>query len=386
MRPIGPIRPIGLIGLIGLMSLLSSCQPDEELAPQQHTIEMMGYVSWFDENVARTRAWLPPSGYSLYDDGDNTICISFTKDGEEPKNGHFFKGSGGNWRTNLEIDPAEISTPFYLYGYAPNNQGIRYSITDKNGNVSTGSEYSEGAIITLENVPTVMTSDLCVLVGARNGEADYKENEDYRVTGLQRGTFSYQAKAITGGSSAGNYIFLLFDHIYSSLNINMKVHADYNALRTIKIKDLTVQSSGDNSLTKEKTTVTVTLDANDNGDDPIANITFTPTGETKKEATVFHSSEGLALGTGYWNSESFFMPYGVTKLVMKSTYDVYDKQGNRVRENCEATNTFDLKKMFGERFEKVERGDRYTINLTIRPTYLYMLSEPDLDSPTMTVE
>ena len=355
------------------------------MAPQQPTIEVMGYVSLFDENVAQTRAWLPPSGFLLYD-YDNSICISFTKDGEEPKNGHFFKGSGGKWRTNLEIESSEISTPFYLYGYVPNSQGIRYSITDKNGNVSTGSEYSEGAIITLQNVPTVMTSDLCVLVGARNGEADYSENEDYRVTGLQRGTFSYQAKAITGGSSAGNYIFLLFDHIYSSLNVNMKVHAEYNALRTIKLKDLTVQSSGDYSLTKEKTTVTVTLDANDNGDDPITNISFTPTGETKEEANVFHSSTGLALGTSYWNNESFFMPYGVTKLVMKSTYDVYDKQGNLVRENCEATNTFDLKKLFGERFEKVDRGDRYTINLTIRPTYLYMLSEPDLDSPTMTVE
>jgi hypothetical protein len=33
-----------------------------------------------------------------------------------------------------------------------------------------------------------------------------------------------------------------------------------------------------------------------------------------------------------------------------------------------------------------QRGKRYTVNLTIQPTYLYVLSDPDLDSPTVTVE
>jgi len=33
-----------------------------------------------------------------------------------------------------------------------------------------------------------------------------------------------------------------------------------------------------------------------------------------------------------------------------------------------------------------KRGWKYAVNLTINPTYLYMLSDPDLDNPTVVVE
>jgi hypothetical protein len=35
---------------------------------------------------------------------------------------------------------------------------------------------------------------------------------------------------------------------------------------------------------------------------------------------------------------------------------------------------------------EAERGKRLTINLTVQPTFLYMLSEQDLDSHTMILE
>jgi len=79
------------------------------------------------------------------------------------------------------------------------------------------------------------------------------------------------------------------------------------------------------------------------------------------------------------------MPFGVTKIKLISTYDVYDKKGNLIRENCTATNTIDIANLFSGQTETL-RGRRYTINLTINPTYLYMLSEPDLNDPTVVVE
>jgi hypothetical protein len=33
----------------------------------------------------------------------------------------------------------------------------------------------------------------------------------------------------------------------------------------------------------------------------------------------------------------------------------------------------------------VQRGWKYGINMTVVPTYLYMLSEPDLENPRMVV-
>ena len=79
------------------------------------------------------------------------------------------------------------------------------------------------------------------------------------------------------------------------------------------------------------------------------------------------------------------MPFGVTKIKLISTYDVYDKKGNLTRQNCTATNTINISNLFSGQTETL-RGRRYTINLTINPTYLYMLSEPDLNDPTVEID
>jgi hypothetical protein len=78
------------------------------------------------------------------------------------------------------------------------------------------------------------------------------------------------------------------------------------------------------------------------------------------------------------------MPSGITTMILTSVYDVYDKNGNLVRPDCEATNTMVLKDLLTEQ-TTTQRGKRYTVNMTIQPTYLYMLSEPDLDNPTVTI-
>ena len=86
------------------------------------------------------------------------------------------------------------------------------------------------------------------------------------------------------------------------------------------------------------------------------------------------------------------MPANITTLVLTSVYDVYDKNvtpehpdGNLLRENFKTTNIMVLKDLLTEQ-TTTKRGYRYTINMTIQPTYLYMLSEPDLDNPTVVME
>ena len=63
---------------------------------------------------------------------------------------------------------------------------------------------------------------------------------------------------------------------------------------------------------------------------------------------------------------------------MVTTYDVYDRKGNLIRENSEATNK--LPNLAAVRGQKVQ------VNLTVNPTYLYVLSDPDLDNPTITID
>ena len=75
---------------------------------------------------------------------------------------------------------------------------------------------------------------------------------------------------------------------------------------------------------------------------------------------------------------------------MTVTYDIYDTNteghpdGNLIRVNCEATNTIPLNLI--DRFTEAERGKKYTLNLAVKPTYLYVMSDPDLNNPTMSVE
>jgi len=358
---------------------------DEEQAEAVSVpVEVSGFVTPYQEaergrqGAPATRAWLPPDGFSTIDEASSQVIgICFTQDSQEPMMGHFFKSSG-NWRTSVEIESAGN---YFLYGYTPHITGITCAITDWEG---TNSKYSEGAVLTLRNLPTVTSQDYCVVVGAKNGGVDYEPDENYSVSGLVRGDFEYAAKANKGVGAGGNYVFLLFDHLYAALRVRMKVGYTYHSLRTIKLKELKLKARSSEYDTKAKTSVAVTLKKTDGGTDPVESVVFTPTGAAMDYGTVYENAEGMALSTAYSSYMSYFMPQNVDTLILQSKYDVYDKADtpNLVRKDCTATNTIVISDIFS-RQEFTERGKRYTINMTIEPTYLYVMSEPDLDSPTM---
>ena len=395
-----------------LMGCSSDDYEEQSGAPLGTVIpEVASYVTWFDEANATSRAneayrtnrtWAPPTGYTAYEGGTQPIGIAFTKvgvdptvgEGVNPKSmiGSFFYSSG-KWRTSLEEIKAET---YYLYGYIPHLPAIRYSITDLHPDVDDDSNdatntkhdgYNAGAIMTLENVPTVMSNDLCVAIGAKDGTG--KET----VEGLRRGAFAYAAKATSGVDAKGNYVFLLFDHLYAALRVKMKVFADYAALRTIKLKSLQMSTKAGETTSLDHNTITITLEANDGSKSPIkGDITYVPTGATigtgDEKGIEFWKSEtatGETLTTSFKEFTGHFMPSGITTMILTSVYDVYDTQGNLIRENCSSTNEMVLKDLLTEQ-TTTQRGKRYTVNMTIQPTFLYVLSDPDLDNPTVKVE
>ena len=387
---------LSMFPCFNLSMFLTACSSeDEEPVPEEAVeipVQVQGFVSRYTETAPITRGWDLPSGFELYP-SEEVIAINFTKNGQEPKKGHFFKGSDG-WRTNIEISSSEITEPntptFYLYGYVPHTAGITSSITDLDG---ANANYRTGAILTLTNVPTIMAKDLCVVIGAKNGKTSYEAPPaDYSVTGLRRGDFAYDAAVIkkaSGGdpaSGSGNYVYLLFDHLYAGLNVSIKVDGDYNDLRTIKLKSLQLEASDDaDNAIKEHTNITVTLEAKDTDANPITDVTYEPHASSKAaNATIFESGAGFTLTDAYQQFTSHFIPTGVVKLILTSTYDVYDKNDNLVREDCKATNVIDFSKLVSY-FEEVRRGTKYNVKMTVNPTYLYMLSEPDLNNPTVKI-
>jgi len=397
---------IELIALIGLI-VLAGCSKDEELAgvlsgtqsgePTGTAMaEVASYVTWFDEVVSKNgtqeanktnRAWAIPTGYMPYDGDVQSIGIAFTQDGVDPTVGanpgtpksmigNFFK-SDDKWRTSVE--DIQSNTDYLLYGYIPESPAIKYSITDYDGDDGPNGEYSKGAIMTLQNVPTVMPHDLCVVIGAKEGPDKEHDN------GLRRGDFTFRSSA----DVKGNFVFLLFDHLYAALRVRMTIHEDYTKLRKIKLKSLQLSTQAGETKTRKKTDITVKLEANDGSASPITEIAY-------DQPAKYELIEG---GLEFWSSEDgeelksdvyteclgHFMPSGITTLILTSVYDVYDRKGNLIRKDCKATNTIVLQELLTGQI-RTERGKRYTINLIVKPTYLYMLSEPDLDNPTVKVE
>jgi hypothetical protein len=400
MTIIEKIRLITLMGFMGLVGLVTSCTSEEVEVPKESRsvpVELKSYSAWYQENVG-TRAWTPPTGFSVFEENnDQSIGVNFTQDTKDPIFGYFFK-SAGKWRFKV-ISPTDISEEdaikaedYYLYGYTPHTTGISCTVTDK---ADGKAKFSEGAKLTIQNLPSVTAHDVCVLVGAKNGSSTDNDG------GLQLGNFKYHAELMGDKAEADkhNYVFLLFDHLYAALSIEMRVHSSYNALRTIKLKKLSLKTSADGVETNEYTDIEITLTNRTDGLTPIDKdaedndkITFTQKGDPISDGEIFSSTKGETLGTDITTHQGHFMPLGITTLELTSTYDVYDKNvtpqhpdGNLIRQNCTATNKLVLKDLFSGQ-SATGRGQRYIVEMTIHPTYLYMLSEPDLDNPTVKVE
>lgn len=413
----------------GLAMDLSASAPDFVNAAEP---EEMARETLRGTSEAITRSWTPPSGYFLYsefnDDHGNTyqnfasndltrksINAFFTRaTGSEPADdpdeesdyystrdnypyhGRLsYKSSTEKWQLSIrKVDIEKIKFgDYYVYGFIPSAAADDATIERL---PEPDDDFKNGAKLTIKGLRTA-GYDACVTIGARDGfdkdhdggwvdtndNGVYDEGVDTRTNRLTAGDFKINLKQTS--VSVKNYLYLLFDHLSSALSISIKVDGTYNTLRTIKLKQLALQTATETGLMAEKANVEVTLNHNDMGTNPITTLTYTPTGTSGTGTPVFQTDDGLTLTTGYKSFLSHFLPIaGVTKVVINCTYDVYDKKGNLIRQDSKATNTVRLSDIIAY-FPGVERGWKYGINMTVVPTYLYMLSEPDLENPRMVV-
>ena len=397
----------------GMAMDLSASAPDFVNAAEP---EEMARENLFGAPVMQTRSWVPPSGYYLYSEFNDvhgntyqnfasndltrkSINAFFTRasvdeptpvapaDPTYPRYANYpyhgrlsYKSSTEKWQLTIRKVKPELVLPgdYYVYGFTPSAAADDATIAILSGETS----YTAGAKLTIKGLRTA-GYDACVTIGAKEGpDADHDN-------GLTAGDFKFQLKT---GVSVKNYLYLLFDHLSSALSISIKVDGTYNTLRTIKLKQLSLQTATETGLMAEKADVEVTLNHNDMGTNPITTLTYTPTGTSGTGTPVFQTDDGLTLTPGYKSFLSHFLPIsGVTKVVVTCTYDIYDKNvtaehpdGNLIRKDSKATNTIRLADIIPY-FPGVQRGWKYGINMTVVPTYLYMLSEPDLENPRMVV-
>ena len=239
----------------------------------------------------------------------------------------------------------EAQKNYTVYGYIPKAEGMTSSLS----NVTTG-----GATLTINGIKPVTDDDICIITGVKDTN-----------TGLKEGQFGwYMANA-----NDNFYMYLLLDHIYASVNFSMIIDAEYAQLRTIKLKTMKLRTD------KGSVNATIKLTHNDTGTSPISSATYTSEG-TSYEVEIFNDAEGIALDTETpLVINTCFAPNMSKNLTMVTTYDVYDRKGNLIRKNCTATNK--LPNLDAVRAQQVQ------LNLTVNPTYLNVLSDPDLDNPTV---
>ena len=431
VQRVGLVKLLGLIGMMSLMGLVGCSDDTEQGGRHAVTFEAQPSATAFSEEqsaddargsspVTRT-AWDPtPLGYYLYTDNHvwglfaeqtdlfyKSIDVFFTRDGNDAMHGTFsYKkpvapATVGTWRLGMNI---EETGDYYVYGYIPKEVANNVSIA---GN----SSYSEGAVLTINGIKTVTHSDVCVIVGAKDG-TDAEHATSSTGEDLATGDFKVNAQRVVMGeenTGSSNYIYMLFDHLYSALAFNFTIDATYNALRTIKVRKLELIGYGDANGTniKARYNVVVRLKSNTTGSSPIQEVTFTPDATSGNLAfePIYEDKDGVGVTLDPNTPTAFmgcFVPGQNTNFVLRTTYDVYDKNQakdedgnlmfdseghpvyNLIRYGCIADNAIDLRSKFHA--SGILRGQLFKITIKVIPTYLYVLSEPDLDNPTLKIE
>ena len=317
----------------------------------------------FDEDYAFSsdgaKLWLALT----YGDNSNTRYGTYTY-------------NGSTWApTNYIQVPAP--GPYYLYGvYTPNAATCA---------ITPSTDYATGAVLTISDLPSLVKDgeDPCVVVGVQ-GVTD--PNTTWNVI---EGSFGYTGVKLNNQDN----VHLLLDHLYASLSFSFTIDDEYAKLRTIKLKKLEIENP---TTTYDKVKLTVTVTGNSTGSSPITSVTTEKEGSAAATSVVLfdkteNSDEHYILTTSMPSeplSSACFAVFSssedkINSLKLKSTYDVYDRKGNKIVENRESVNALDVNALFGS--TTPDRGIRQPVKLKVNPTYLYILSDPDLDNPTITI-
>jgi hypothetical protein len=354
-----------------LALLMVACTSDTEptAVPQDSDSDVLQLIPFMRPNEEMTtRATVIPDGYKpfteVYKIPDGTTSLSFgifmAEEGNTPpaKMGQIkYQGITNGvdvWRSSVEVKQKQ----YYVYGFLPSEAATGGATV-----TAYNDDFKNGAVLTIKDLPAASSSDVCVITGVQDASsADAEIN-------LQLGLFAYMGKP-----KGQNYVGVLIDHLFSEIDFRLKVDPEYYDLRHIKLKKLTLKSIG-----RDKVTATVTIVANETGGNPITKLSWSESSGTSN-AVLFENEAGTDITTepsAFGEVRGFSSPAASNSLGITCEYDVYDTKGNLVRPNCKAENNLSFK------VQTLKPGQKAVVTITIKPTYLYVLSEPDLDNPTI---
>lgn len=355
---------------------LSACSDDaSDLGSNWDTLKLVSFSQpLVDVDQATTRAITLPDNYSVYSDiyplassefatihaylitndaVSDEGTFTFNKDEVVKTDGGVITQTG--WSSNISV---KKGTEYYVYGFMP--ASLSASITKNNGS------YENKAIININNLDAVSPADVCVVTGVKGFDTPITDSSTTGSVNL--GSFSY-----TGQAKGNNYIYLLLDHLYACVDFEYTLDEFYSTLRQIKLRKVEIEATS-----SKKHNLTISIDGNNA---PVYSVSDTESSIASSSAVIYDKetdAENIPNTLeGYLSVPGYFKPELTNQFVVTSYYDVYNRKGDLVREGCKAVNKLSL------RGTNISRGQKRTVKCTIIPTYLYVLSEPDLDNPTI---
>ena len=264
------------------------------------------------------------------------------------------------WTSRVALDDGT----YYFYGFMP-REDVTSSVSIAPYNDGNGTDYAKGAVLTFTDLDVITAKDINIIVGVQG----YNDPLPTDMSG-RLGKFDYNP------TNNCTNLYLLTEHLYAGLEFQIKVNSAYSQLRTIRLKSLKLKADKAANSEDPVKTVTATVTVQANATSPTVEFSSFKRGTDGKPADMFEGERDLT--TEYQSFLACMCPGSNLNYVLETTYDVYDKDGNLVREDQTARNAIKLE-------NTIEAGTKRLVQIEVNPTYLYMLSEPDLDSPTFRV-
>ena len=399
-----------LLGIVGVL-LLFGCQ-NNSVEPagseQETTVQLIPMTTrYVDIQRMGTRGYLP-DGYVPYDDlysetmpPNRTIGVFLTPEKENSLGNFTYEGKDGNgisfWKSTVMV---KVGHDYYIYGFMPreeveNPRDVNISALEGN--------YANGATLYINNFKTLTAADVCAVVGVRNATAIEMTNGP--EANINLGKFYYKGKP-----TGENHIFVLLKHLYAGIHFKAFIGSKYHKMRDIEITGLKLEAQN----IPNDVDLTLTFTTNDTNTNPLV-ATYDLATETGTQTVTLFPYEGSTpykvKEVGEDPTQEGFLgcfvpgqpdPAHPLTFVLHTTYNVYDRVmemengvpvldsdgkpkyiNHLIREGCVANNLIDPSTIPG--FDAIGAGDAFTVNLLIEPDYLYVLSDPDLDNPTIKI-
>ena len=314
----------------------------------------------------------PTSEWAPITPTDNML-VFVTKEKDSPTASdvlsRIFYSTTSGWQSNITITDAGPDNHYLIYGFMP--------IDAENVSISSATNYNAGATMSIKGLKVLTQTDPCVIVGVG------RQQERTSDVTLKWGTFDFTFKE--GTSDVIDYMSILLDHIYSRYHFQVKIDADYAQLRTIKITKMTLEAlSEDGTQTVGTVNARVNIQTNTTNTNPISSVTYSRNTGTRSVTFFENTTTPLSLTTSYQDAGFCLAPGDQRWFRLTTVYEVYNRDNKHIRTNT-ATNTFDTANFKEHKITNTNPGLDHTIQIIVNPTYLYVLSDSDLDNPTITI-